>query len=233
MDRNETFCGLGKRGINEAHIAAKALKASGQSFDMCFTSCLERAKHTAEIIRDEMDMATDHIQYEWRLNERHYGALQGELRHEMIEKYGPSDIKKWRSDYRAKPPELAETDPRWLEQLERLPQIPLTQHPRSESMFEVAQRTKILCEEQIQPALKANKNVLVIAHTNSIRTLAGNIEGFNEAQSSKFRISTAVPRHYELDDTLKLLKVRDLTRNPKARIRHWAMRRKLKRLDEF
>lgn len=235
--REKRFTGWGNaplsdKGVNEAYSAARALKTSGMSFDSCFTSCLERAKHTSQIINNELNMPVGEIQYKWRLNERHYGALQGELRSEMVEKHGASSVMKWRSSYRAQPPELKYDDPRWREQLERLPEVPRDQHPRSESMFQAAQRAMPLWREQIAPALKANKTVLIIAHTNSIRTIAGIIEDFNEAQLAAFRISTAVPRHYELNDDLKPIKVRNLTRDSKARIREWATQRRLKWLDK-
>lgn len=217
-------------GLAEAHSAAKALKASGQKFDMCFTSCLARAKRTTEIIRGEMGLAADHIQYDWRLNERHYGALQEELRSDMVLKHGADNVLSWRYTYKAVPPALGEDDPRWLEQLARLPDIPLQQHPRSESMFQASERTLAFWDDEIVPALQAKKTVLIVAHTNSIRAMVGRLEGFNEAQSTAFRISTAVPRRYELNEDLKPVKVRDLTRDPKVILRHWMIRRWLKRL---
>lgn len=221
---------LSDEGLEEALSAARALKKSGHSFDVCFTSCLERAKQTTQIIHDELKIPTDHIQYRWRLNERHYGALQGELRSEMVQKHGASDVMKWRSSYHAQPPELTDDDPRWQEQLGRLPEVPHEEHPRSESMSQAARRAMPLWNDEIAPALKAHKNILIIAHTNSIRTIVGGLEDYNEAQLAAFRISTAVPRHYELNDDLKLLKVKDLTSNPKARIRQWATRKRLKLL---
>ena len=218
---------LSQKGRDEALSAAKILKTSGYNFDVCLTSCLGRAKHTAQIISDELRVPDGHVQYKWRLNERHYGALQGELRSEMVEKHGASDILQWRSSFHAQPPELTDDDPRWHEQLERLPEIPLDQHPRSESMSQAAQRAKPLWKDEIAPALKANKTVLILAHTNSIRSIISDLEGFNDTQSAVFRIPTAMPRHYKLDDNLKPLKVRNLTRDPKARIRQWATQKRL------
>lgn len=221
---------LSDKGIAEALSAARALKSSNHSFDICFTSCLERAKHTAQIINDELNMPVANIQYEWRLNERHYGSLQGELRSDMLQKHGPSNVMSWRNTFKAIPPEFTEDDPRWLEQLERLPEVPRDQHPRSESMFQATQRTMTLWNDQIAPALKAEKNILIIAHTNSIRAISSHIEDFNEKQSALFRIQTAVPRHYELNDDLKPLKMRDLSRSPKVQIINWLTRKVLKRV---
>ena len=145
----------------------------------------------------------------------------------MVQKYGASDVLQWRSNYHAQPPKLPENGLRMKEQLDMFQNIPRDQHPRSESMIQAVQRTRPLWAEKISPALKEGKKVLVIAHTNSIRSLIGGLENFNEAQSAAFRISTATPRHYELDDNLKPLKVRDLTHSRKAKIRHWAIRKRL------
>ena len=223
---------LSERGLDEALSAARTLKTSSATFDMCFTSCLERAKHTAQIINDELLMPVGDIQYRWRLNERHYGALQGELRRDMVEKHGSSDVMKWRSSYHDTPPKLSGDDPRWQEQLDRLPEVPVDQHPRSESMSEAARRTLPLWRDEIKPALRAGKNILIIAHTNSIRSIIRDIEGFNDAQSAAFRISTAVPRHYEFNEDLKPIKVTDLTRGTKARIHQWARQRQMKWLSK-
>ena len=218
---------LSPTGLDEAYSASKILKKSGHMFDACFTSCLTRAQHTSQIVLDELGIPLDKLEYNWRLNERHYGALQGELRSDMVRKYGASDVLKWRSNYHAQPPKLPDDGPRLQDQLERFQNIPRDKHPRSESMVQAVQRTQPLWAEKIAPALKDGKKVLVIAHTNSIRSLIGGLENFNEAQSAAFRISTATPRHYELDDNLNPLKVRDLTNSPKAKIRHWVIRKRL------
>lgn len=222
---------LSDTGLSEAISAGKILKDSGCLFDVCFTSSLVRAQETARIILNELGMPTDKLHSKWRLNERHYGALQGELRSDMNQKYGASQITQWRSHYHAQPPDFKENDPRWQEQLERLKEVPHDQHPRSESMAQAALRTQLLWSNEIVPALRSGKNVLVVAHTNSIRSLVGCIENFNDAQSAAFRISTAIPRYYELDNNLKPLKVQDLTSSYKAKIRHWFIRKRLKFLS--
>ncbi len=218
---------LSETGIDEAYRASKILKKSGYRFDACFTSCLTRAQHTSQIVLDELGIPLDKLEHKWRLNERHYGALQGELRSDMVSKYGASDVMKWRSTYHAQPPILRDDGPRFQEQLKISPEIPQDEHPRSESMAQAAKRAYPLWAENIAPSLQSGKNVLVIAHTNSIRSLISGLENFNEAQSAAFRISTATPRHYELDEALKPLKVRDLTNSPKAKIRHWVIRKRL------
>ena len=222
---------LSARGLAEAAAAAKAVRGSGVTFDLCFTSRLARAKRTAEIICQAIDFSAEKIRFDWRLNERHYGALQNELRADMVETYGAADVTSWRQNYRAVPPQLTQDDPRWLEQVSRFPDISVDQLPGGESMFQASERTLLCWNDEIEPALKAGKKVLIIGHTNSIRTIVGRIEGFNEAQSGAFRISTCVPRHYELDDALRPVQTRDLTRNPKAILRHWFERRRLNWLE--
>lgn len=217
---------LSDKGHREALTAAQSLKKSGYSFDICFTSQLTRAQQTAHILSKELDIPENAIRYDWRLNERHYGALQGELRAAMIKKYGNAKIVEWRRTYHAQPPPLEHDDPRWTEQLERLPEIPLAQHPRSESMAQAAKRAGPLWSDEIAPALGAGKKVLIVAHTSSIRGLVRHIEDLNDAQCAAFRISTAVPRHYELDDTLTPLEVCDLTDDLNAKIRYWINRKK-------
>jgi len=192
---------------------------------MCFTSCLERAKHTAQIINEDLQTNAANIQYDWRLNERHYGALQGECRHKMNETYGISNVMKWRHNYQAVPPQITDDDPRWQEQLDRLPEVPLEHHSRSESMAQASARTLPLFKDHIKPALKTGKNILIIAHTNAIRCIVGDIEGYNDHQSAAFRISTATPRHYQFDEDLRVSSVRDLTNDPKAKFRQLTTRK--------
>lgn len=223
---------LSQKGRDEAQSAGKTLKLSGYLFDVCFTSRLIRAKDTSHIILDELGLSKNKLEYKWRLNERHYGALQGELRADMRQKHGKLEVVKWRNNYRAEPPKLTDDDPRWQEQLERFPDVPEALHPRSESMMQAVQRTKIMWSEDIAPALKAEKSVLVIAHTNSIRALVGCVEDLTESQSAGFRISTAVPRLYELDENLRPLQIRDITKSSKAKIHHWAIRKKMALLEK-
>lgn len=224
---------LSDTGRKEALAAGRVLKKSGYSFDLCLTSCLLRAKDTAQIIANEIGAPTNSIHYKWRLNERHYGALQNNLRAAMIQTYGAADVSQWRNNYHARPPELDDDDPRWHEQLERLPDIPESLQPRSESMAEAAARAKPLWSEEIAPALQSGKNVLVIAHTNSIRSLVGSIENLTETQLAGFRISTATPRHYELDANLAPLYVHDVTDSTKAKLHHWIIRKKLQWLGKL
>jgi len=209
---------LSTNGRQEALSAAKILKAKNVTFDVCYTSCLIRAKNTTQIIFDHLSLPQDEIQYRWLLNERHYGALQGELRGDMREKHSISEVLKWRNTYDAQPPKLTDDDPRWHKQLIEHSETPQHEQPRSESMEQAVIRTQKLWHKEITPALKSGKTVLIIAHTNSLRALTRSIEDLNDSQSAAFRIPTAAPRIYNLDENLKPMRVRDLTNNPMKKI---------------
>jgi len=217
---------LSDRGLSQAVSVAHSLKVSQYSFDMYFTSQLTRARQTMAVISKELGLPEHELKCDWRLNERHYGALQGEPRPAMIKKHGNAKIVEWRRTYHGQPPQLEDSDPRWHEQLERLSEIPVLQHPRSESMAQAVTRVAPLWHDEIAPALRDGKNLLVVAHTSSIRGLVRHIEGLDDAQCAAFRISTAVPRQYELDDNLAPLEVRDLAHGVKAKIRYWVNRKK-------
>ncbi|MEP3231701.1 MAG: 2,3-bisphosphoglycerate-dependent phosphoglycerate mutase [Hyphomicrobiales bacterium] len=217
---------LTKSGQHEALLAAQSLKRAGHVFDVCYTSQLMRAKQTTLIMANELGLSEDAITYDWRLNERHYGALQGELRGEMIEQHGNAKVVEWRRDYHAVPPKLEKSDPRWIEQLDRLPDIPVDLQPQSESMAQAAKRVEPLWNNEIGSALKANKRVLIVAHTSSIRGLARCIEGLDDAQCGAYRISTAIPQYYKLDDDLAVVENKHLTSGLSSKIRYWANRKK-------
>ena len=212
---------LTKSGQQEALLAAQSLKKAGHVFDVCYTSQLKRAKQTALIMANTLGLSEDAITYDWRLNERHYGGLQDELRGEMIEKHGNVQVVAWRRDYHAVPPKLDENDPRWIEQLDRLPDIPVDLQPQSESMAQAAKRVEPFWNNEIAEALRANKRVLIVAHTSSIRGLARCIEGLNDEQCGAYRVSTAVPQYYKLDDDLSVIDNEHLTSGLSSKIRYW------------
>ncbi|MFO1121617.1 MAG: 2,3-bisphosphoglycerate-dependent phosphoglycerate mutase [Hyphomicrobiales bacterium] len=212
---------LSETGMKEARKAAQALVRSGLQFDLCYTSCLARARQSLDIMLDEMKASELPVRREWRLNERHYGALQGETRAAMTERYGNSQVVAWRRSFDVVPPPLDEGDPRWQEQLARLPMIPLADQPHTESMAQAAERVAPLWHESIAPDLKSGKQLLVVAHTSALRGLIRIIEGLNDADAAAFRIATAIPRVYVLDDDLKPLKTVDLTEGVASSLRHW------------
>ena len=215
-----------KSGQQEVLLAAQSLKKAGHVFDVCYTSQLMRAKQTTSIMANELDLPEDAITHDWRLNERHYGALQGELRGEMIEKHGNAKVVAWRRDYHAVPPKLDKSDPRWIEQLDRLSDIPVDLQPQSESMAQAAKRVEPFWNNEIAEALRANKRVLIVAHTSSIRGLARCIEGLNDEQCGAYRVSTAVPQYYKLDDDLSVIENQHLTSGLSSKIRYWVNRKK-------
>lgn len=211
---------LSASGKEAARIAGKTIKKAEIEFDVCMTSRLQRAQETASIVAEETGIILSTIGEDWRLNERHYGELQGHRRNQIIAEHGNAQVVQWRRSYHNRPPELKDTDKRWQEQLERLPDIPPDQQPRSESLCDAANRVIPVWEQTILPALQEGKNVLIIAHTASIRGIARIIEGMDDDQSAAFRIATAVPRRYTFSDELKTYEAIDLIDGFGARIRN-------------
>lgn len=221
---------LSDTGVKEARDATRTLAKTGLAFDICFTSSLQRAQQTLEIVADSKGPPTGKIISDWRLNERHYGALQGETREAMIEKYGNQQVVAWRRSYAAVPPPLLEDDPRWLEQLQRLPDITVDDQPRSESMAMAALRVEPVWHTRMAPELRAGKQLLVVAHTSSIRGLARVLESLNDQEAADFRIATAIPLIYLLDDDLKFIRRTDLNDGMTNNLRYWVNRLKPRRL---
>jgi 2,3-bisphosphoglycerate-dependent phosphoglycerate mutase len=221
---------LSSNGAKEARQAGRALAKSGLVFDHCYTSLLTRAQQTLDIVVEKMHLENVPVSREWRLNERHYGALQGETRGAMIGRHGNSKVVEWRRSFSAVPPPFPADDPRWLEQLVRLPGVPSALQPRTESMAAAADRVVPLWEEKIAPELRAGKHLLVVAHTSSVRGLVRLIEGLSDADCANFRIATAVPRLYVLNDELEPLQKLDITRNVNSTLRYWVNWLKPRRL---
>ena len=221
---------LSDGGFNEAKRAGHVLTKANFSFDVCYVSELSRAKQTlSTLIENGLTIGND-IQFDWRLNERHYGALQGETRAAMVEKYGNNQVVEWRRSYTATPPQLPENDPRWLEQLQRLPNLSLEQQPKTESMAAAANRVAPVWANYITSDLKSGKRVLVVAHTSSIRGLARAIEGLSDEVSESFRVATAIPLVYKFDDDLKVVNKADLKDGLSGSIRYWSNQLKPRKL---
>jgi 2,3-bisphosphoglycerate-dependent phosphoglycerate mutase len=221
---------LSDTGTKEAQGAAQTLAEAGLAFDISFTSSLKRAQQTLDIVAKSKGTFIGNIISDWRLNERHYGALQGETREAMIERYGNQQVVDWRRSYAAVPPSLTEDDPRWQEQLQRLPGISIDDQPKSESMAMAALRVEPIWHTRIAPELRSGKRLLVVAHTSSIRGLARVIEGLNDEAAADFRIATAIPLIYLLDDNLKFIKRTDLNDGVASNLRYWINRLKPRRL---
>jgi 2,3-bisphosphoglycerate-dependent phosphoglycerate mutase len=220
---------LSDTGIKEAQGAAQSLAEAGLAFDISFTSSLKRASETLNIVANSEGTLVGNIVSDWRLNERHYGSLQGETRKTMIEKYGNQQVVSWRRSYAAVPPPLSADDPRWQEQLQRLPDIAIDDQPKSESMAMAALRVGPLWHTRLAPELKAGKRLLVVAHTSSIRGLARMIEGLNDEQAAAFRVATAIPLIYLFDDDLNFVKRTDLSDGAVTSLRYWMNRLKPQR----
>ena len=221
---------LSGTGVREARDAAQIMAKAGLAFDIAFTSSLKRARETLEIVAGGKVPPVGTVKSDWRLNERHYGALQGEIRADMIERYGNEQVVEWRRSYTAVPPALADDDPRWHEQLQRLPDIALHNQPRAESMAKAAERVEPVWHTLMAPELKAGKQILVVAHTSSIRGLARVIENLSDEKAADFRIATAIPLVYVLDDGLKVIRRTDLSDGVVSNLRYWTNRLKPRRL---
>ena len=197
---------LSEKGQNEAREAGRVLKAQGYDFDVCYTSYLKRAIHTLNLALDEMDRAWLPVHKSWRLNERHYGALQGLNKSETAAKYGEDQVKIWRRSFHVAPPALEETDPRNPALQEQYRNERNEKLPLNESLEDTIARVVPYFEGVIAPDMKAGRRVLITAHGNSIRALVKYFEGLTEDEILEVNIPTGVPLVYEFDDGMKFLK---------------------------
>jgi 2,3-bisphosphoglycerate-dependent phosphoglycerate mutase len=194
---------LSDQGREEARQAGRELKATGIAFDHAYTSVLKRAIRTLWIALDEMDRMWLPITHSWRLNERHYGALQGLDKAQTVEKHGADQVKIWRRSYDIPPPPLATDDARHPRQDPRYAALDPSQLPATESLKDTLIRVLPLWNEEIAPKLRAGKNVLVAAHGNSIRAMVKMLDNVPESEIVELNIPTGVPLLYDLDDSLK------------------------------
>jgi len=190
-------------GRNEAREAGRLLKQEGFEFDLVFTSVLKRAIRTAWIVLDEMDLMWLPVERSWRLNERHYGALQGLNKAQTVEKHGAEQVKLWRRSYDVPPPPLAFDDERHPRFDRRYKDIDPKELPTSESLKMTLDRVLPYWNSRLAPELNAGRNVLVVAHGNSLRALVKMLDDMSDADIVEFNIPTGVPILYELDDNLK------------------------------
>lgn len=197
---------LSAKGVEEAHQAGKLLKKEGFEFDLAHTSILKRAIKTLRIVMDELDETWLPVYKSWRLNERHYGALQGLNKTETAEKYGEDQVKIWRRSYDTPPPLL--TDAEFKAQLKepRFRSIKPDELPRGETLKTTLDRLLPLWNETIAPQVKAGKKVLIAAHGNSLRALIQHLEGISKEDIMELNVPTGIPLVYELDSNLKVLK---------------------------
>jgi 2,3-bisphosphoglycerate-dependent phosphoglycerate mutase len=176
---------------------------AGFSFDICHTSRLVRAQRSSQLVLEALQQSDMPITGDWRLNERHYGVLQEEYRSDIAKRFGRDATASWRRSYEARPPALPDNDPRWLEQCQRFHDLPPEEMPRAESMKEGVERVGGYWLECLQPALRSGNDVLVVAHTCSIRGLVKQLDNLDDLEAEAFRVPTALPIIYEFDHDLK------------------------------
>ncbi len=192
---------LTEQGVQEAIDAARTLNASGYEFDIAFTSVLTRAIRTLWLMLDEMDRMWLPVIRDWRLNERHYGSLQGLNKAETAAKYGEDQVHIWRRSYDIPPPELDDGDERHPAHDARYAGI--DNLPSTESLATTLDRVLPCWNEIIAPELRAGKDVLIAAHGNSLRALVKMLDGVSDKAITDFNIPTGIPLAYELDDNLE------------------------------
>jgi 2,3-bisphosphoglycerate-dependent phosphoglycerate mutase len=199
---------LTDKGIQEATEAGRLLGELDYNIDIAYTSVLKRAIRTLWIMLDEMDRMWLPVIRDWRLNERHYGALQGLNKAETAEKYGDEQVHIWRRSYATPPPALEPDDERHPAHDERYAGI--DNLPATESLATTLERVIPCWESQVAPQLRDGKNVLIAAHGNSLRALVKMLDDVSEEEITGFNIPTGVPIEYQLDDDLKPLSRRFL-----------------------
>jgi 2,3-bisphosphoglycerate-dependent phosphoglycerate mutase len=190
-------------GIEQAKAAGRLLKAQGWEFDACYTSVLKRATHTLWHCLDEMDRTWLPVAHSWRLNERHYGALQGLNKAETAKKFGDEQVLLWRRSYDVPPPPLEPGDPRCERGDIRYAKVPPAQMPLTECLKDTVARVLPHWNEAMAPAIKAGKRVLVAAHGNSMRALVKYLDGISDEDIVALNIPNGIPLVYELDEALQ------------------------------
>jgi len=196
---------LSDKGREEAREAGRVLKERGYSFDVAYTSVLKRAIRTLWIALDEMGLMWIPVIRDWRLNERHYGALQGLNKAETAAKYGEQQVKVWRRSYDIPPPALEESDPRYPGHDPRYENLTKQQLPLTECLKDTVERFLPCWHEVIAPAVSLGQRVLITAHGNSLRALVKYLDNIPEQDIIELNIPTGMPLVYELDDDLKSL----------------------------
>jgi len=194
---------LSPQGFDEAKDAARLLADGGFTFDVAYTSVLKRAVRTLWIVQDHMDLMWIPVHRDWRLNERHYGALQGLDKAETAAKYGEDQVKIWRRSYATPPPALTEDDPRWPGRDPRYAGLPKADVPLAESLADTVRRFLPAWQGVIAPAVRTGQRVLIAAHGNSLRALVKYLDRVSDDAIVELNIPTGIPLVYELDGDLE------------------------------
>jgi 2,3-bisphosphoglycerate-dependent phosphoglycerate mutase len=201
---------LSEKGVQEAREAGRTLKAEGLVFEEVLSSVLKRSIRTAWMVLEEMDRVWTPVTLDWRLNERHYGALQGLNKSEMAEKFGEAQVKIWRRSYDVRPPALEAGDPRDAALDPRYAGLSREQVPLTECLKDTVARVLPCWQERIAPQVRDGRRILVAAHGNSLRALVKILDEVSDEAIVELNIPTGLPLVYELDETLKPLNRRYL-----------------------
>ena len=194
---------LSDRGLREARDAGKTMLSKGYRFDVAMTSLLKRSIRTLWLILDEMDQMHLPVKTDWRLNERHYGALQGLDKKETTLRHGTDQVLKWRRGYAIRPPALEADDPQHPSKDPKYSGI--ARLPDTESLADTLERVTEWWEERLAPELKADRRVLVVAHGNSLRAMVKFLQGLSEDEIMQYNIPTGIPLVFRLNDALEVV----------------------------
>lgn len=201
---------LSEKGLTEARAAGQLLKAHGFTFDRAFSSVLKRAIRTLWIVQDEMDLLWLPVERSWRLNERHYGALQGLNKAETAAKHGEAQVKIWRRSYDIPPPPLTVDDPQYPGKDRRYAGLAPADLPLTECLKDTVERFLPYWHDTIAPAIRAGNRVVIAAHGNSLRALVKYLDGISDEDIVELNIPTGMPLVYELDANLRKVSSRYL-----------------------
>lgn len=194
---------LSDKGIEEARSAGRLLKAEGFNFDLAFTSVLKRAIKTLWLTLEEMDLMWIPVNHSWKLNERHYGALQGLNKADTAAKYGDDQVKIWRRSYDIRPPMLEQTDERFPGKDPRYANLKPSELPAGECLADTVARVVPYWQEVIVPEILAGHKIIIAAHGNSLRALVKYLDNISDKDILELNIPTGVPLIYELDKDMK------------------------------
>lgn len=197
---------LSEHGRAEAKAAGEVLKAEGFTFDVVFTSVLKRAIRTLRTVLDELDLMWIPVHHSWRLNERHYGSVQGLNKEEIIHRFGYDQMKIWQRSYNTPPPALEKSDARYPGNDSRYSMLTEHELPLTECLKDTVARMLLHWHEQIAPAVKAGKRVIVAVHGNNLRGLVKYLDEIPDEDIVNLNIPTCIPLVYELDENLRPIK---------------------------
>jgi len=197
---------LSDKGRVEAAAAGDVLRSEGYTFDVAYTSVLIRAIRTLSIVLEKLNLTQIPVHQSWRLNERHYGSLQGLNKSETTQKYGEEQVQIWRRSYNICPPELEKSDERYPGNDSRYKDLTEDELPTTESLETTVKRFLLYWTDVIVPDIKAGKKVVIAAHGNSLRALVMHLDNMSQDEIVKLNIPTGIPLVYELDDDLKPIK---------------------------